>query len=82
MSSKEIKEKIINDINKLSEKSLMEIMDFISFKLSNDTLKGENKFTTKQQLDLSKDPLLEYIGSIENGSLAKDIDKELYGEIH
>ena len=39
MSSKEIKEKIINDINKLSEKSLMEIMDFISFKLSNDTLK-------------------------------------------
>ncbi|MHB8338560.1 MAG: hypothetical protein ACYDEE_14185 [Ignavibacteriaceae bacterium] len=33
------------------------------------------------RLDPSKDPLLKYIGSIEHGSLAREIDKELYGEI-
>lgn len=33
------------------------------------------------RLDLSKDPLLKYIGSIEHGSLAGEIDKELYGQI-
>ena len=33
-----------------------------------------------RQLGPKKDPLPKFIGSIEHGSLAKDIHKELYGE--
>lgn len=32
------------------------------------------------KLDPKKDPLLKLIGSINHGSLAEDIDKELYGD--
>jgi hypothetical protein len=31
-------------------------------------------------LELGKDPILEFIGGVSHGSLAKDIDNELYGE--
>ncbi|MDZ7721997.1 MAG: hypothetical protein U5R06_04005 [candidate division KSB1 bacterium] len=82
MSSTEMKEKIINDIKKLPEDSLEEIMDFISFKLSRINHKDTPAQPVQKKADSSKDPLVEYIGSIEHGSLAKDIDKELYGTSH
>ena len=33
----------------------------------------------EEELDPSKDPILRMIGRVSHGSLAKDIDKELYG---
>jgi len=37
---------------------------------------------SKQRFDLDpgRDPILEFIGGVSHGSLAKDIDSELYGE--
>ena len=31
-------------------------------------------------IDPGRDPILEFIGGVSHGSLAKDIDRELYGE--
>lgn len=36
--------------------------------------------TKKLKLDPKKDPILNLIGDVSHGSLARDIDKELYGE--
>ena len=85
MSSKEIKEKIIKDIDRLPESSLKEIMDFVNFLLSKNDDKKKNKTKDKirnhKKLDPSKDPLLKFIGSIDVEPFAHNIDNELYGEI-
>jgi len=60
-----------------------EVIDFIDFLLSksrSEELSTQKKTVTpSEKLDPAKDPLLRYIGSIDNGSLAKDIDESLYG---
>lgn len=33
-----------------------------------------------KELDPTQDPILRFVGSISHGSLARDIDNELYGE--
>ena len=35
----------------------------------------------RMNLDPGMDPILEYIGGVSHGSLARDIDSELYGDI-
>jgi len=64
----------------LSEDKLTEVFDFVSYLLAKE--KGEEEREEKSELDLDpkKDPILKYIGGVSHGSLAKDIDRELYGE--
>lgn len=69
---KTIKEKLLVELDSLPESRLEEVLTFVNH------LKAEEIPPTK--LNLNKDPLLEFIGSIEHGALAQDIDKELYGE--
>jgi len=86
MISKEIKERIIKDINKLSKDSLDEVMDFISFKLSKASNEPNNSLKDTMdepmQLDPSRDPLLNTIGVFDVDPFANKIDDELYGEIN
>jgi Uncharacterized protein conserved in archaea len=42
--------------------------------------KTKKSKTEKPNPDPKKDPILNLIGDVSHGSLAKDIDKELYGE--
>ena len=99
MNSEKLKENIIKEINRLSDESLREVDNFVSFIVSKSDLRRKkkrnyNKRRTQNsdiipkkararqadRLGLLKDPLLNYIGSIQNGSLASNIDRELYGD--
>lgn len=42
--------------------------------------KERNKKKGELDIEPGKDPILEFIGGVSHGSLAKDIDSELYGE--
>lgn len=73
-----LKEKLVQEIEKLSEDRLQEVLEFVGYLLS----KEQKARVAKPEVDLdpAKDPILKFIGGVSHGSLAKDIDKELYGE--
>jgi hypothetical protein len=74
--SNEIKERLLTTIEAIPESKLGEILDFMEFLLA----KEHHKKKGKLDLEPGKDPILEFIGGVSHGSLAKDIDNELYGE--
>ncbi len=76
MMEKRIKDRLITAIEEIPETKLEELLDFMEFLLERDRHKKEQK----ADLDLGNDPILEYIGGVSHGSLAKGIDSELYGE--
>ena len=71
-----IKERLLATIEKIPEGKLGEVLDFMEFILEKELHKEENRL----DLEPGNDPILEYIGGVTHGSLAKDIDSELYGE--
>ncbi len=71
-----IKERLLATIEEIPESKLGEILDFMEFLLEKERHKGERRL----DLEPGKDPILEYIGGVTHGSLAEDIDGELYGE--
>ena len=73
-----LKERLVREIEKLSEDRLREVLDFVDYLLSK-----EQKARTAEpteDLDPAKDPILTFIGGVAHASLAKDIDRDLYGE--
>ena len=73
---KRIKDRLITVIEEIPETKLEELLDFMEFLLERDRHKKEQK----TDLEPGNDPILEYIGCVSHGSLAKGIDSELYGE--
>jgi hypothetical protein len=71
-----IKERLLTTIEEIPESKLGELLDFMEFLIE----KEYRKKKVRSDLDPSKDPILEFIGGVSHGSLAKDIDSELYGE--
>jgi hypothetical protein len=74
--AKEIKQKLFTTIEEIPDNKLGELLDFMEFLLEKERHKTKERFS----LDPEKDPILEFIGGVSHGSLAKDIDNELYGE--
>ena len=79
------KAQIVKDVVKealehLSEDKLTEVFDFVSYLLAKEKMEGEREEKSELDLDPKKDPILKYIGGVSHGSLAKDIDRELYGD--
>jgi hypothetical protein len=72
------RERVLKEIEKLSEDKLQEVLDFIEYLLNKE--QKVQAVEPEEDLDPAKDPLLRFIGGVSHGSLAKDIDKELYGE--
>ena len=72
-----LKQKLLAELERLSEEHLAEVLDFVNFLLFK-----ENKITSKAETlpTPERDPLLNFIGGVSHGNLAKDIDKEVYGE--
>lgn len=71
--SKDLKEDLLNKIEKLPEDRLAEALDFIQ-----SLLKKRTKPPVLNSLDPQHDPLLRFIGGVTDGSLAASIDDELY----
>ncbi|MBI3302214.1 MAG: DUF2281 domain-containing protein [Deltaproteobacteria bacterium] len=73
-----LKEQLIQGIEKLPEDRLQEVLDFVEYLLNKEQKTPVTEL--RKGLDPAKDPILKFIGGVSHGSLAKDIDKELYGE--
>lgn len=69
----QVKEKLLLEIEDLPEHRLPEVLDFVAFLRHQD-----QKATDKTPASSSRDPFQEYIGGVEHGALASDIDQELY----
>ncbi len=73
-ASESAKERLFTVIEQLSEEATEELLDFTESLMAKEkTRKSRPKFTQE------KDPILEYIGGVSHGTLAKNIDDELYG---
>ena len=76
VTSSVLKERLMKEAEKLPEEKLQEVLDFVDFLLS----KEQQAQKREKKLDPTKDPLLKFIAGVSHGSLAKDIDNELYGK--
>lgn len=63
-----IREKILEEINQLSDPQLNQILDFIH-------QINSNNLSNAQEIN---DPLANFIGGVELGNLAENIEQELY----
>lgn len=68
--------KIVQEIDKLPEESLHEVHNFVA-RLSNGEVSERLKADAAGAPE--RDPILKFIGGVSHGSLAHDIDRELYG---
>jgi hypothetical protein len=73
----EIKEKLLTTIEEIPKNKLGEVLNFMEFLLEKEHRIGKKRL----ELAPEKDPILEFIGGVSHGSLARDIDSELYGDI-
>lgn len=76
MRTPSLREQVIQQIKKLSESDLREVLDFVESLPT----KQRSPFPSEiaEALDPRQDPLLQYIGDVVHGSLAREIDEELY----
>ncbi|NER03272.1 MAG: DUF2281 domain-containing protein [Okeania sp. SIO3C4] len=78
-SIENVKEELQRRIEKLPEHKIPEVLQFVNFLLYSQEQLFSPPFDTKEALKES-DPLADFIGAVECGSLAQNIDSELYGE--
>jgi hypothetical protein len=68
--------KIVQEIDNLPEESLYEVLDFVVRLSNGEVSEGIN---TDASGAPEHDPIFKFIGGVSHGSLAHDIDRELYG---
>jgi Protein of unknown function (DUF2281) len=71
--SNSLKEQLVEKLEQLPEARVEEVLDFVEHLLGKD---GQSQSVEK--LDVFQDPILKFIGGVSTGTLAKDIDKDLY----
>jgi hypothetical protein len=79
MSAPSLRQELLTRISELPEHRLREALDFVSSLLLEDQRPLDERREHDQKLDPSKDSLLGFVGKISHGSLAQEIDGELYG---
>jgi len=72
-----LKKEILMQIGNLPDTKMPELLDFIKFLNFQRRTVLKNKSTEGKNL-LNEDPMDEFIGGAEHGSLARGIDRELY----
>ena len=74
------KEQIRVALDRLPEEKHEEVLDFIEFLQQRlDAASEEPSENGQENLDPSENPLRDFIGSVSHGSLAQNIDEDLYG---
>lgn len=74
-----LKKTLLIKIEKLPEDKIQQVLDFVNFILFVAKKNDSNSSKRKKTVMAEKDPLIEFIGGVAHGSLAKRIDEELYG---
>jgi hypothetical protein len=77
MSSEELKDKLVREIDNLPDDKLREVLDFVAGLRTLETPSDDTP--AEAVIDPARDPVLKFIGGASHGSLARDIDGELYG---
>ena len=72
---KTTKQQIAEALDALPEERQREVLDYVESLRSQ-----EEAETNEEERDPEENPLLDFIGGVEHGSLAQDIDEELYGD--
>ncbi|PSQ75277.1 MAG: hypothetical protein BRD36_00475 [Bacteroidetes bacterium QH_7_64_110] len=72
---KTTKQQIAEALDALPEERQREVLDYVESLRSR-----EEAETNEEERDPEENPLLDFIGGVEHGSLAQDIDEELYGD--
>jgi len=72
--SESIKERLFTVIGQLSEETTKEVLDFTESLLARERIER-----LEPKSGPENNPILEYIGGVSHGTLAKNIDNELYG---
>lgn len=67
------KQALLNAIEQLPEQQLIEVLQYVQH------LSPTQKSTLPTSPNQVVDPLAEFIGAVDRGSLAADLDDELYG---
>ena len=67
------KQALLNAIEQLKEQQLIEVLQYVEH------LSPTQKLTLPTETNQSIDPLAEFIGAVDRGSLAANLDNELYG---
>jgi len=73
-----LKQELQTKLEQLSSEKLREVLDFVSFLLSQQSHPVDKQQIKADALTPEYDPLLEFIGAVSHGSLAQDIDDEVY----
>lgn len=77
-SIENVKEELQRRIEKLPEHKIPEVLQFVNFLLYSQEQLFSLPFEKKEVKE--SDPLADFIGAVECGSLAQNIDSELYRE--
>jgi hypothetical protein len=72
-----LKEQLTRELARLPEERLYEVLRFVEFLLHQE--QQARAETLPQERDPAQDPILQYSGGVAHGSLARNIDQELYG---
>ena len=70
-------EQLVRELARLPEERLHEVLHFVESLLRQEQQARAD--TLPQERDPAQDPLLQYSGGVAHGSLAHNIDQELYG---
>jgi hypothetical protein len=73
MSATQLKQELQAKVDQLPATKLEEVLDFVSFLVAQ-----QHRASDQQTLNPKNDPLLKFIGAVAHGSLAQDVDEELY----
>ncbi len=73
-----LKERIVQRIDTLTDDRLGEVLDFVEL-LVDQQASANAADRPELQSGPDADPILEFIGGVEHGSLAQKIDDEIYG---
>lgn len=74
-----LRQQILQGIEKLPDERLSEVLDFVDFLISRQR-RGEGLTATNPAEQVGVDPMLSYMGGVEHGALAQDIEKDLFGQ--
>ena len=74
--NEKLKSQIEQAINRLPEETLLEVLDFVSHLPNGGRSDGTETVPAPEP---ARDPILKFAGGIAHGSLAHEIDRDLYG---
>ena len=73
-----LKTQLDRKLTMLPDDRLREVLDFVEYLLSKE--QKTQAVISQETRDPAHDPILQYSGGVAHGSLAHDIDEELYGK--